>query len=252
MVVTTLAGGLAPGLLEDTLDELEVTDRVFRALRYSLPLNRELAQRVLEGNPGRVLLVGLDGLLAEALRRAGIECEVADLEWRAAQDPQVTSSGNGHAPSTGGKRLYDTIVVAFPTHPENPARLLWRLSDRLAEDGRLVVAIRQPGQLRRRLLRAGAGRPRVTMSAPAAERFTLAGLATWCRAAGMKATEATFVVAEEAWPSGKPLTVAAWLGAAVAHTASRALPGFRDCLLLTITRQVAGPGAAGLGQRASG
>lgn len=205
-------GGAGLGVLDDTLNELEVTDTEFRELSYFLPLSRELARRALEGDPRRVLLAGLDGLLLNALERVGLECAVADAEGR------LPASAYGS---------FDRVVVVFPERPENPSRLVWRLAQHLSEDGTLIVALRRP---RRRRLWAAASQ----QTAP--RDFALDGLSSWSRAAGMRIVEAAPIMATQAWRSGKPLPLRAWLRAGAGHLARRTLPSLRNCLVVSMRR----------------
>jgi hypothetical protein len=219
--MTRVAEGLPRDHLESTLDELQVTDRTFRELRFSLPLSRILARRVLEDRPARVLLIGLDRLLQEALERLGVDCDSSTLEADSGADRlQLVPPGG-----------YDTVVVALPEAGQKTERILGRLVPQLAPQGRLLVALRGSRPDGRRELAGAAAR-----------------LAAWGESEGLHAGRPLRVVPEEAWPSGKPLTLPAWVRAEVAHLVRRALPGFRDCLLVSLERGEAADAAGASAQ----
>jgi hypothetical protein len=207
-------------LVTETLNELEVTEREFRELRYSLPLSRALGRRVLSADPGRVLLVGLDGLLAQSLQRIGLDCDAAELEATGFQPSHRKGTRNA---------VFGTIVVAFPPQAENPERLLWRLSNELAPAGRMILALRQPVP-RRRPGPNGMARASAAASGP----LSVSLVESWSRAAGLRVIEAAPVVAEEAWRSETPLSLMAWLRAETSHALRRAVPGLRDCIVVTL------------------
>jgi hypothetical protein len=188
---------------------LEVTDREFREMRYTLPLSQELARRVAAEQPRRVLLVGTDVLLAEALKRMGMHSETSSLSLDVA--PHVVPSQR-----EGENEIsdVDTAVIVFPPESIDAERLLSKLSERITGRGSMIIAI-----------------PRAMGSAR---------LVSWARAAGWQVTEITPVIAQEAWSSGQPLTVSEWVRAEALHAARRGLPRFRSCLIVTLDRQING------------
>jgi hypothetical protein len=150
-----------------------------------------------------------------------LDCDAAELE--------ATAFHPSHRKRTR-KAVFGTIVVAFPPDAENPERLLWRLSNQLAPEGRMILALRRPGPRRRRPGPNGMAR----VSAAASGAPTVSLLESWSRAAGLQLIEAAPVVAEEAWRSETPLSLTAWLRAETSHALRRAVPGLRDCIVVTL------------------
>ncbi len=241
----------------DVLDELAVTDTVFHDLAHARPLIARLYAAVTDRpQSDRVLLVGPNVALAQALVRDGREVEIWQVLGVAITEnlrPNVTRVGELDAligavgDGDGDLRPFDVIVLPFvlDAAAAEPAALLSALREHTAPDGRVIVALRHAGALDARL-RALSGRSvlsaradlRHSWSWPSAAPRRLLdtdALRAAARTAGFRMEVAERVVDANATAGVDALPFSRWLRDQVSYAAKRAVPALRDTLVATLT-----------------
>ena len=241
-------------MLDDTLEEMTITDRVYHDLKHTQPLVEFLvgrARSLVSG--GRILLVAPNATLPVALRKLGNEVSVwnvphgiltEDLAHGAERTAPLDQLMVGH----GSEATFDVIVLpmVLEATAEHPAGVLDRLRDWLGAKGRLLVVYRRAGGLSHRLS-ALTGRPplpdplldRPSLSfswpvLPELRSFGSAELRGWCLEAGLRLEREALVVDRHAAVPTNAMTVSSWVGAQAGYAVKVAVPGLRDCAVAEI------------------
>ena len=243
-------------LLDDTLEEMAITDRVYHDLKHTQPLVEFLVSRIRSlVSGGRVLLVAPNATLPVALLKLGYEVSVWHVPHGILTE-DLLRSAERTAPldqlmtPDSGEAAFDVIVLPMilEATAEHPAAILEGLRGRLRPKGRVLVAYRRAGGLTHRLI-ALTGRPSLpdplldrpplSFSWPLLpERRSLgtAELRGWCLEAGLRLERETLVVDRHAAVPTNAMTVAAWIGAEAGHAVRTTIPAFRDVAVAEIAQ----------------
>jgi SAM-dependent methyltransferase len=240
--------------VNDLLNVLPITDRVYHDLRYTQPLVDEVLRRICRSfASGRVLVVAPNITLPAALRKLGYAVELWHVETGTlTEDLQPLVARRGPLDSIlgleEGERAFDVIVLPYvlESAAEHPAPLLARFSRLVKPGGQIIIASRHAGAFLNRL-RAAAGKPLVpdqllqkpgvSFSWPPllpTRSFSEVELRRWSLEAGYGIRELTHVLGAEATMRTKPLSLPAWLMAEAGYRLMQTVPSLRDCLLATL------------------
>ncbi len=243
-------------LLDDALEEMAITDRVYHDLKHTQPLVEFLVTRIRSLAPsGRVLLVAPNATLPVALQKLGYELSVwhvphGILTEDLLRDAERTAPLDQLMVDDGGEAVFDVIVLPMILEAiaEHPAAVLDRLRGRLRPKGRLLVAYRRSGGLTHRLSALTGSpslpdplldRPRLSFSwplLPERRSFSTRELRGWCLEAGLRLERESLVVDRHAAVPTNAMTVAGWVGAEAGHAVRVAVPGLRDCAVAEIAQ----------------
>lgn len=238
--------------LDEVMDGLAVTDRVFHGLKQTFPLVNYLLDRIRQvPSANRILVVGPNTLLAKALQESGYSVELwqvpsgsltGDLKslvarWAPLDDlmDRVEAAG-----------LFDVIVLPYilEAASEEPDAVLTRLRAGLSPGGRILVASASAGRLIYRL-RAVLGRsqlqpggpPPVSLSWPSLPVRRLldpSSLGHWAGNAGFQITKYDLIMDRDATMPIDAMRVKDWLLAEGTHLIRSTVPGLQDCLFATL------------------
>jgi len=254
----------APGetalFLDNVLNELQVTDRVFHALKQTMPLVEELVATVRElAGEGRILVVGSNSLLATALHDLGYQIELWHLpgaDLTGAMKRFVSRTGDLDALLTPPESApaFDIIVLPYVLEAasESPALVLSRLRSLLRPGGCVLIASASVGRLLYRL-RGLTGRSQlpeaereqttVSLSWPAlAPQRTVDRweLGRWARRGGFAVEKLAPVMDTNATNPIVAMRLQDWLIANAAYIVRSNFPALRDCLVATLRPLPAG------------
>lgn len=243
-------------LLDDALEEMAITDRVYHDLKHTQPLVEFLVSRVRSlASGGHVLLVAPNATLPVALQKLGYEVSVWHVPHGILTEEHLRSAERT-APldqlmaDGGGEATFDVIVLPMllEATAEHPAAVLAGLRGRLRPKGRLLVSYRRAGGLTHRL-GALTGRPslpdplldRPSLSfswplLPERRSFGTKELRGWCLEAGLRLERESLVVDRHAAVPTNAMTVAGWIGAEAGHAVRVAFPALRDCAVAEIAQ----------------
>jgi hypothetical protein len=249
--------GSADGLeetIQGVLDLLPVTDTIYHHLAFTRPLVDGLARAVREATPaGRVLIIGPNDLLPQALLKLGYEVDlwiVNGLPLSSVNFPLASRRGPlDEILLAAPERQADVVVIPYAAEASElePAALLQRLADSVRRGGYLILASRQPGDLRRRVRRAlrkirgtappdDAFPPSPTWPAlPARRLLRKQDWATVCEGQ-FRMVRSRFVNDQRAHITTEALGVWRWLLKGGLHFAKASVPGFRGCVVVTLLR----------------
>lgn len=241
-------------MVDDVLERLVVTDRVYHDLKHSEPLVTELARRAWAIGARHVLIVAGNSLLAEVLRDAGLDVELRqpvgsiltdDLEELVSRRGSLDEVLRAESPGV----RHDLVILPYvlDSTREHPVEVLSRLRRLVGPGGRVLAAHRPAGAIDSRL--AGlAGRPilpdsytdvaRVSFSWPSLVRrrvFTARHLAAWCLESGFRVESQTPVISSRAAVAINEMNIGQWVGAQAAHGIKRLIPGLRDTMVAELT-----------------
>jgi|GEM_PF-2005851 hypothetical protein len=243
----TLAG--ARRFAEDVLDGLDITERAYHHLHFSLPLVAELVHRAARLMPrGRLLLVGGNALLAECLVRLGYGLEVwqfpgtyltgalAPLVSRCLRLEDLEDAGLPR----GAYRLV-IVPLVLESLPGSPEGFLRSLRRAIAPGGRALVATANQSALGVRLA-AAVGRPffprpeeaAISLSWPALPRRRLYHrdeLVDVCRRAGFQTLRCDYIIGERAFLEMEPLNVQDYAFRKLRRLLAWGMPSMRDVIV---------------------
>lgn len=243
----------AAELVDDALNELQVTDRVFHALQQTAPLVEHIISTVRGCTAGgRILVIGPNSLLAAALQSLAFEVELwqvlgsdlpgtlHQLVTRSAELDQLFAEDHTCDP-------YDVVILPYvleaTTH--SPELVLGRLYGLLAADGRLLVASASVGRLLYRL-RGLMGRsqldqqdrePSISLNWPISgmqRTIDQWELRRWAEQAGYAVETLSLIMDKTAVNPIVAMRARDWLVAKAAYMVRSAVPIFRDCLVVTM------------------
>lgn len=241
-------------LLDDVLNELQVTDRVFHALKQTMPLVEELVTTVRRlAAEGRILVVGSNSLLAAALHSLGYQVELWHLpgaDLTGAMKSLVTRTGDLDTLLTPGDVApsFDVIVLPYilEAASESPAAVLTRLRDLLRPGGCLLVSSASVGRLLYRL-RGATGRSQLPESERERTTISLAWpalapqrtidqweLRQWAGRGGYSVERLVAIMDATATNPIVAMRFQDWLIATAAYLVRKNVAAFRDCLVVTL------------------
>ena len=248
----TIPRGEVGAAAQDLLDVLPVVDNVYHHLAFTRPLVDALVTEVRRIAPvGRVLVIGPNELLAQVLIKLGYDVDLWVVDGLPLSDDAL-----GYATRCGSLeqilgssagQLADVIVVPYIAEAAaiEPRELLNVFRANMRNSGSLVMACRQPGELRHRLhriLRAlhvvGAQESALPPSPtwpklPAMRRLTSRDLAL--AGTGMlSVARSELVIDHRACMTSEALSLWKWLAKEGLHAAKVAVPAFRDCTVVTL------------------
>jgi hypothetical protein len=236
-------------LIDDLLDRLAVTDRVYHDLKHTQPLVEVLVARaVLLAPDSRVLVIAPNVTLPAALVEMGYDVTL----WHV-PDGILTAELQQHAERIAPldellsqpveTPPFDLIVLPFVLEAtfDHPLTVLTRLRRLISSDGRILIAYRRPGGISLRM-RALAGRstipdPIYDAAAPSfswpplpqRRIFGASELRSWSQTAGLRLDSDHPVVERGAALPIHALGVGDWLAAQAGHAVRHAFPPLRDC-----------------------
>lgn len=247
----------AERFVEGVLDDLEVTERAYHHLNFSLPLVADLVGRARRtAEPGaRVLIIGGSTLLAESLVRLGYRLDI----WQFAQayltdamkpfvsrhiSPEILDSLDQ------ADERYDLIILPLVIEAlRGPAgQFLRKIRSALASDGGVIVATSNQARLDTRLA-AATGRPitpkaegsAVSLSWPAIptiREFHASELKSAGQAAGFRVRSCAYVVSERAFLEMEPLNALDYVRRKLRGAVMKSLNTTRDVLVLELAPRV--------------
>jgi hypothetical protein len=235
-------------IVREVLDVLEVTDSVYHHLAYTRPMVEVLVTEVGRIAPaGRVLIIGPNELLPAVLIKLGYEVDLWVLDGLPLSDElrrRASRSGTVDEVVDSVGPPVDIVVVPYTVEAASlePSALLTRLAGNLSEEGWMVVASRQPGELRRRLRARGwAGYEGILPPSPTWPALPLRRLLTARTLAGavagnFRVVRARLVIDHREYLAVEALSVFRWLKRKLAHLVKLAVPQFRDCVVVTMVR----------------
>ena len=259
MSITEMPRGMPPAsgdiqrFAEDVLDDLEVVERAYHHLNFSMPATADLlrAARSAAGAGDRVLLIGGTTLLAEALVRLGFELDIWQFGGSYLTDDMQARVCRRIAPADidgigAPDREYRLIVVPFVIEAvADPHALLRGLRRALTPDGRLLLATANQTRLDARLaaLRGKPFMPRaeaatLSLSWPAlstVRHYHRDEVRTMARGAGYSVRASRYVSGERAFLEMEPLNLQDYAARKVRQAAGRAVAGLRDVLVFELT-----------------
>jgi len=239
-------------LAQGVLDVLPVTDTIYHHLAFTRPLVDSILRAVRVATPaGRVLVIAPNELLPAVLVELGYQVDL----W--VVDGLPLSKENLQLASRRGQldevllepptQLVDVVILAYGAEAAilEPAELLHRLRRHVREGGYVVLACRQPGDIRRRLravlrkLRANVRQdyaypPSPTW--PALQSRRLLTSRDLVRAVGghFRVMGSRYVIDRRAHLTTEALGLGPWLLKQGLHLAKLAVPPLRDCVLVTM------------------
>lgn len=245
-------------MVDDVLERLVVTDRIFHDLKHTAPLVTELAKRAAVPGVDRVLVIAGNALLPEVLREAGLEVELwhhpegvltDDLEdlvtRRGPLEVLLSKTPIGRRP--------DMVIVPYVLEAAgpHPVEVLGVLRKLVGPGGRVLIAYRPAGAAGSRM--AGiSGRPvvpdvytdphPVAFSWPPLTRrrvFTADQLAAWCLRAGFRVDGQVAVISSRSAVATNALNLGEWLSAVGANGLKHVAPGLRDAIVATLSARSA-------------
>jgi hypothetical protein len=240
-------------LVSSVLDVLPITDTVYHHLAFTRPLVDALVRATYQATPiGRVLVIGPNDLLPQALMELGYEVDLwvvdgfplsdSNLRWASRQGPLDTII------EILPKHRADLVLVPYAAEAASlePAELLRTLRPHVREGGYLVMACRQPGDIRRRLrkilLKERSGTPlddtfppSPTWPALPARRLLTGEDVVRASSGQFKVVRSQFVIDHRAYITTEAMGLWRWLLKVGLHLAKVAVPRFRDCTLVTLT-----------------
>jgi len=237
--------------IDDLLDRIAVTDRVYHDLKHTQPLAEALVERAMQFAPGsRVLVIAPNVTLPAALLELNHDVALWHVqEGILTPDLLPLAERVGRLDDLVAQQAetpcFDLIIVPFVLEAtsDHPLTVLTRLRQWVTPGGRILVAYRRPGGISLRL-RALAGQstiPDVLQDAPAPSFswpvlpqrrvFGSDELKGWSQRAGLRLETETAVVDRRAALSINALGMGEWLGAQTTHAIRRAFPPLRDCAI---------------------
>src|SRR5262245_14161140 len=145
-------------LVQRILDNLPVTDTVFHHLAFTRPLVDALVEAVRAArSSGRVLVIGANDLLPQALIQLGYDVElwiISGLPLSRSNHRQGSSQGTiDEVLQWKQGEKFDIVVAPYAAEAakQELGEVLGTLSDRVRAGGHIILASRQPGELRRRV-----------------------------------------------------------------------------------------------------
>ena len=241
------------------LDRLQVTDRVYHHLRFTLDLVVELGARVRATHPApaRVLIIGSDSLLPLTLEKLGYSVDLWHFREGHLTDEvnaQVTAVvtleqlAAGDLPLEDGQ--YDAILAPLVLESVEcePATLLARLKRGLRPSGSLVIVTTNSSRLDLRL-KAIAGRsvaadyPTAYVShsfppLPRRKYFHRDDLAEPARKAGLRVLETTFIMTHQACAPIDPYAPGPYAALVSSHWLMQSWPAARHAILMHLAPRV--------------
>jgi glycosyltransferase involved in cell wall biosynthesis len=238
---------------ENVLDDLEVVERAYHHLNFSMPATADLlrAARSAAAAGDRVLLIGGTTLLAEALVRLGFELDIwqfggsyltDDMQARVCRRIAPADIDRIEAPD----REYRLIILPFVIEAvAEPQALLRGLRRALVPGGRLLLATANQTRLDARLaaLRGKPFMPRpeaatLSLSWPAlrtVRHYHREEVRTMVRNAGYGVRASRYVSGERAFLEMEPLNLQDYAARKLRQAAGRAISGLRDVLVFELT-----------------
>lgn len=235
-------------IVQEVLDVIQVTDSVYHHLAYTRPLVEVLVGEVRRILPaGRVLVIGPNELLPAVLDKLGYEVDLWVLDGLPLSDElrrRASRSGAADEVAATVGPPADVVVVPYMVEAASlePSVLLTRLAGNLTEAGWIVVASRQPGELRRRLRAKGwAGfevilPPSPTWPALPLQRLLTARALAQAAAGEFRVVRAKLVIDHREYLAVEPLSIFRWLKRKLAYLVKVAMPQVRDCVVVTMVR----------------
>jgi hypothetical protein len=238
--------------VQSVLDTLPVTDTVYHHLAFTRPLVDALVGAVRLAVPaGRVLVIGPNELLPRVLVEFGYDVDLWVPDGLPlSQEMQRLASRKGALDDILGiarDHSFDVIVVPYVAEAVtiDPARLLLTLSGHLKSDGFVVLACRQPGELRRRLREAfrkvdSPTKPAnvyplsPTWPAPPAKRLLTKNDLAHAGAGRFRVVAAELIIGHRAYLTTEPLGVWKWIVRVALHLTKVAVPTFRDSAMFVL------------------
>jgi len=242
-------------LVDELLNRLPVTDRVFHDLKHTQPLVETLV-RTIQGTleTGRILIIAPNALLPLALTELGYSVEI----WQVPNgnlteevSASVKRAGTLHYlladPPTGVR--YDLIVLPFvlETAPDEPPVVLERLRRLLLPGGHLVIAFRHAGALEHRLI-ALSGRPAIADPAARSSAVSYSWPLTlpvrlfgrdefrlWCQRTGLRIIKQAYVIDARPAVAVHAMSLPNWLAAEAAYAAKRRVAPLRSASVAVLT-----------------
>jgi GT2 family glycosyltransferase len=247
----------AKAFVEGVLDELEVTERAFHHLNYSLPLVVDLVRRSqCSAEPAdRVLLIGGNTLLAECLLRLDFALEIWQFPQAYLTDEMQRLVTRSVSPAEldeleVGEERYQLIIVPLVLESlvGGAEQFLSKLRELLQPEGRLLIATANQLRLETRLA-ALSGRqikPRAEASAVSLSWPSLASireyhsreLAKIARSAGLTVRKSDFVAAERPFLEMEPLNVIDYSRRKLRGLVGDVLPSWRNVFVLELGTRI--------------
>jgi hypothetical protein len=247
----------AQRFVERVLDDLEVTERAYHHLNFSLPLVADLVHRARQTTEAgaRVLLVGGNTLLAEVLVRLGYRLDIwqfSQAYMTDAMKPLVTRRVSAETLDSlePTDERYELIIAPLVVEAlSGPLdAFLRRLRYALSSDGRVLIATSNQARLDSRIA-AMTGRPMtpkaeataVSLSWPAiptVHELHVSELRSAGQSAGFHTRECDHVVSERAFLEMEPLNAFDYARRKLRGAVMQSLPRSRDVLVAELAPRV--------------
>jgi glycosyltransferase involved in cell wall biosynthesis len=246
--------------LENILDDLQLTDRVYFHLNMALPLTLQMIQRVQAASAGgKVLMLGGNTLMAHALLRLGFELEIWQLKGGHLADDlsahitrHVSVEELSRSTLDIEKQRYSAIVFAYLMESLSipPDAFLTHLKSGLIDGGSIILAITNLSSLVIRLKSLTGKNFLPNPDMPSIFSFSWTALPVVryyhqdeiiqrCRKAGFRVQEFSYVRGTRAFQVIEPLGFQQYLSLQLSHILKGLFPSTRDVLLLHISPRVA-------------
>ncbi len=241
---------------EDVLDDLEVVERAYHHLNFSMPLTTDLLRRAkYAARPGdRVLLIGGTTLLAEGLVRLGFELDIWQFSGSYLTDAMQARVYRRIGASdldamSAVERRYDLMIAPLVIEAlAAPEEFLRGLRRSVAPGGRLLLATANQSRLDVRLaaLRGKPFMPRadaetLSLSWPAlrtVRHYHRDEVRAISQLAGFDVRACTYVASERAFLEMEPLNLQDYAARKVRQSVMRGVPSLRDVLVLELSGRV--------------
>lgn len=242
-------------VVEDVLDSLELAERSYHHLNFTMPLVIDLVERVrrVAGPGDEVLLLGGSSLLAEALLRLGYRPEIlqfrhTDLTPAVSQCVSRFIEPDELAALDLAPRRYRAIIAPFVVESlSDPAPFLRRLRAAIAPGGHIVLATSNQSRLQARLA-AFAGQPFMPKTEAASFSLSWPSLPVLryhhrseiieaSRDAGLRVIAGDYLMSERAFMEMELLNVADYAMRKLGRAMSRVVPSLRDVIVFELSER---------------
>jgi glycosyltransferase involved in cell wall biosynthesis len=245
------------GLVGRVLDGMDITDVVYHDYAHSRQLVEDLLFRLMGQveRGGRVLLVGGNSLLAEAVRAAGYELHpwrfgenvlTDDVEERVEGRLTPAMFDDGRLPFDDQRFDAVLLPLVFEHVPAGPAAVLLALTPYLHRDGLVIGATRHVGALGPRL-RALLGKPflpdprqtgqGISFNWPVLRAYRYYHpheVAAAAESVGLRTHEWAFSTGYTAFSNAEFLWLKEYARRKVLHLAKRTVPFLRDYIVFSL------------------
>lgn len=248
--------------VDDVLEDMSVTDRLFHDLYWTVPLVEAIRETLRRVKPsGKLLAIAPNALLLQALLDDGYDVDVWQHELsllQASHRDVVRRRGSFDAlfgDMSGGPYDVISVTYALDRSAEHPVSVLGRLRQLMSPGGVVLLThklsgglhARREGVVGRAVPADEVSRPEPLNYAwfpvPARRIFSGDDVNAWALRGGFALEEHRPVIDRRAVNRIVPMTVAPWLRARVSHAVQELVPGLRDSAI-AVLRPRPGPFAA--------